>query len=375
MELLDSILENNIRLFDYETITVDGSRNKPRLVAFGGFAGRAGMISALRGLGERMLCLGYSTPFLNIGSSYMYPSLNDAKSAVRLVGGRIQHAGLPRDFSPLVFGFTGNGNVSQGAQEVFEELPHEWISPNDLKQLTQDGETKLGSKSKGHTKGGETLGNCIKWCQECGVKVLSVYAFSTENWKRDANEVDFLMKTFEKYANEILVKALKNNIRVNVLASEPELLPMHIRELFHKIEEQTINNTSFSLNLCVSYGGRSEIIQTTKKIVNDVLNGNIKSINDIDENLYENYLLTKNCYKNVNNNNNNNTKKSNNRPIDNNPDLLIRTSGECRLSNFLLYQLAYSEMIFVDKFWPEFTKTDLIDCINTFSNRKRRYGK
>ena len=139
MELLDSILENNIRLFDYETITVDGSRNKPRLVAFGGFAGRAGMISALRGLGERMLCLGYSTPFLNIGSSYMYPSLNDAKSAVRLVGGRIQHAGLPQDFSPLVFGFTGNGNVSQGAQEVFEELPHEWISPNDLKQLTQDG--------------------------------------------------------------------------------------------------------------------------------------------------------------------------------------------------------------------------------------------
>ena len=100
----------------------------------------------------------------------------------------------------------------------------------------------------------------------------------------------------------------------------------------------------------------------TKKIVNDVLNGNIKSINDIDENLYENYLLTKNCYKNVNNN----TKKSNNRPIDNNPDLLIRTSGECRLSNFLLYQLAYSEMIFVDKFWPEFTKTDLIDCINTY---------
>ena len=236
------------------------------------------------------------------------------------------------------------------------------------------GETKLGSKSKGHTKGGETLGNCIKWCQECGVKVLTVYAFSTENWKRDANEVNFLMKTFEKYANEILVKALKNNIRVNVLASEPELLPVHIRELFHKIEEQTINNTSFSLNLCVSYGGRSEIIQTTKKIVNDVLNGNIKSINDIDENLYENYLLTKNCYKNVNNNNNN-TKKSNNRPIDNNPDLLIRTSGECRLSNFLLYQLAYSEMIFVDKFWPEFTKTDLIDCINTFSNRKRRYGK
>jgi len=139
MELLDALLEKNIRLFDYETITAKGSRNSPRLVAFGGFAGRAGMVSALRGLGERMLCLGYSTPFLNIGSAYMYPSLVDAKHAVRSVGDRIQKSGLPKDFSPLVFAFTGNGNVSKGAQEVFRELPHEWVSPRDLKELAQGG--------------------------------------------------------------------------------------------------------------------------------------------------------------------------------------------------------------------------------------------
>ena len=232
------------------------------------------------------------------------------------------------------------------------------------------GESKLKSKSAGHSKGGETLGNCVRWCQECGIKVLTVYAFSTENWKRDEKEVEFLMKTFEKYAKEILVKALKNDICVRVLSSEPELLLVHIRKLFDKIEKQTANNKSFTLNLCVSYGGRSEIIRATKQIVTDVLNGDIKSVRDIDEQLYERYLLTdrKNFSKERCN-------YSSGKIMQNNPDLLIRTSGECRLSNFLLYQLAYSEMIFLDKHWPEFSKDDLLDCIRVFSNRKRRYGK
>jgi undecaprenyl diphosphate synthase len=228
------------------------------------------------------------------------------------------------------------------------------------------GEMKLGSKTAGHTRGVENLLNCIKWCQDLGVKILTVYAFSTENWKRDQNEIDFLMKLFENYSQKILEKALKNNIRVNILASEPELLPSHIRRLLYKMEKKTINNTSLSLNLCVSYGGRSEIIQATKKIVNDVINGNIKSLNDIDEELYERYLLTNKYMKQSN---------DNNRSINNNPDLLIRTSGELRLSNYLLYQLAYTEMIFLDKFWPEFSRNDLIQCMNVFTKRKRRYGK
>jgi alpha-aminoadipic semialdehyde synthase len=136
MELLDAVLERNVRLIDYETITKGGRRDGPRLVAFGGFAGRAGMISAIRGLGERLLCLGYSTPFLNMGSAYMYPSLKSGKDAVAEIGSLISSHGLPEDFAPCVFAFTGNGNVSRGAQEVFEHgLPHEWVKVEDLPHL------------------------------------------------------------------------------------------------------------------------------------------------------------------------------------------------------------------------------------------------
>ena len=135
MELLDALLDKEIRLMDYETITKGGCRNGPRLVAFGGFAGRAGMVSAIRGLGERLLCLGYSTPFLNMGSAYMYPSLEKAKEAMGDVGDLIKTNGLPNDFGPCVFAFTGNGNVSRGAQEVFQRLPHEWVTVEDLPNL------------------------------------------------------------------------------------------------------------------------------------------------------------------------------------------------------------------------------------------------
>ena len=145
MALLDAILERNIRLIDYETITKAGKKNSPRLVAFGGFAGRAGMISAIRGFGERLLCLGYSTPFLNMGSAYMYPSLKSAKDAVSEIGEIISSHGLPDDFSPCVFAFTGNGNVSRGAQEVFEYgLPHEWVTVEDLPHLPRRNDIVYG---------------------------------------------------------------------------------------------------------------------------------------------------------------------------------------------------------------------------------------
>ena len=138
MELLDTILEKNVRLMDYECINQDGLRSAPRLIAFGGYAGRAGVIDGLRGLGERFLSLGYSTPFLNLGSSYMYTDLPSAKAAVAAVGEGISKNGLggiPEDFAPLVIGFTGNGNVSQGAQEIFRLLPHEFVKVEDLPHL------------------------------------------------------------------------------------------------------------------------------------------------------------------------------------------------------------------------------------------------
>lgn len=135
MELLDTILERNIRMIDYETINKDGLRSAPRLIAFGGYAGRAGLIDGMRGLGERLLSLGYSTPFLSLGSSYMYQSLDLAKQAIKEMGEGISAGGIPRDFAPLVVGFTGDGNVSQGAQEIFRLLPHKMVSVEDLPHL------------------------------------------------------------------------------------------------------------------------------------------------------------------------------------------------------------------------------------------------
>ena len=219
------------------------------------------------------------------------------------------------------------------------------------------GKENYGMATKGHADGGETLSKCITWCKELGVEALTVYAFSTENWNRSQHEIDYLMSVFEKYSNKILEDALENNVKVSVLASEKELLPLHIQQLFDALEEKTKGCNSFHLNLCVSYGGRSEIVQAAKSLAADVQTGSIGSIDDIDESLFSRYLLT--------------AKAGN--VCD--PDLLIRTSGELRLSNFLLYQLAYSEMVFLQKNWPEFTKGDLIETIVEFTRRKRRFGK
>jgi alpha-aminoadipic semialdehyde synthase len=136
MPLLDRILEKKARLFDYECITKGGLDDSPRLVAFGKYAGIAGMIDCLQGLGQRLLAEGYSTPFLNMPLSYMFPNLDQARVAIRGVGSQIEGAvGLPDGISPLVFAFTGNGNVAKGAREMFELLPHEWISVEELPTL------------------------------------------------------------------------------------------------------------------------------------------------------------------------------------------------------------------------------------------------
>lgn len=138
MPMLDAILKKNIRLLDYETITQTGKRNGPRLIAFGGYAGRAGMINTLRGVGEKLLAHGCSTPFLNVGSAYMYPSLENAKEAVHRLGKQITINGLPEQYAPMTFVFTGNGNVSKGAQEIFNLLPHEMVDPADLPHLPRN---------------------------------------------------------------------------------------------------------------------------------------------------------------------------------------------------------------------------------------------
>ena len=254
-------------------------------------------------------------------------------------------------------------NAPVNDESTEEELPDtaDLAIPRHI-AIIMDGNRRYGKENygvatKGHADGGETLSSCITWCKELGVEALTVYAFSTENWNRNQHEIDYLMAIFEKYSNKILEESVKNNVKVSVLASEKHLLPSHIQKVFHKLEEKTKGCNSFHLNLCVSYGGRSEIVQAAKALAMDVKTGKVNSVDEINESLFSQYLLT-NKAGNV---------------CD--PDLLIRTSGEVRVSNFLLYQIAYSEMVFLDKNWPQFTKKDLISTIVEFTRRKRRFGK
>ncbi len=145
MKLLDTILEKKIRLYDYESITKQGRDDTPRLVAFGGYAGRAGMIDGLQGLGLRLLAEGYSTPFLHLPTTYMHQNWEQAKVAIKSMGDLITSAGLPTQLSPMVFAFTGDGNVSKGAREVFDLLPHEYISVEELATLKE--QVASGKKS------------------------------------------------------------------------------------------------------------------------------------------------------------------------------------------------------------------------------------
>lgn len=145
MELLDTVLQKKIMLIDYECITEHGERNGKRLIAFGGNAGRAGMIAGFRGVGERLINMGYSTPFVNVGSAYMYADLERAKEAVEHAGKKIKADGLPSDLSPMTFVFTGNGNVSQGAQEIFRLMPHQMVDPSELPHLPRDNRVLYGT--------------------------------------------------------------------------------------------------------------------------------------------------------------------------------------------------------------------------------------
>lgn len=148
MELLDAILKNRIRLIDYECIKEKGSKNGKRLVAFGMHAGRAGMINGFRGLGERLINKGYSTPFVNVASAYMYADLEEAKHAVEKAGRMIKSNGIPPELSPMTFVFTGNGNVSKGAQEIFKLMPHQFVHPSELASLPKDRRTLYGTVAR-----------------------------------------------------------------------------------------------------------------------------------------------------------------------------------------------------------------------------------
>ena len=193
-------------------------------------------------------------------------------------------------------------------------------------------------------------------CQEyvaddLGVKYFTVYAFSTENWKRSTDEVSTLMNILRKYLKDCVKKSMKNNVRCRVIGRKEEL-SADIIESINNLEEKTKNNTGLNFTIAINYGGRDEIVRAVQKIADKVKAGEIAP-GDIDESMISSNLDTAELPD---------------------PDLLIRTSGEQRLSNYLPWQLAYTEFYFTDVYWPDFNREELIKACEKYNKRERRYG-
>jgi tritrans,polycis-undecaprenyl-diphosphate synthase [geranylgeranyl-diphosphate specific] len=207
--------------------------------------------------------------------------------------------------------------------------------------------------SEGHDKGREKLEDVLEWCMEIGVRMLTVYAFSTENVGRSKGEVDTLMRMFVENFRRLGddERVHKNRIKVSVLGQK-DLLPKDLQEAIRYAEEKTKDYDKYYFNLAVGYGGREEIVQGIKKLAEAVKDGKL-GVDDIDEKTFSKFLYTKDMPD---------------------PDLILRTSGEERISNFLLWQLAYSELYFSDIYWPGFRKIDFLRAVRSFQLRKRRFG-
>lgn len=203
----------------------------------------------------------------------------------------------------------------------------------------------------GHSEGANTLKKMADVCEDLGIKYLTVYAFSTENWKRSEEEVDYLMKLLAKHIKDFDKRIKNRNVRFR-LVGEISRLNKDLQDGIRGIEERTKNNTGLTVNIAINYGGRAEIAIATQKIAEDVKNNKI-NLEDINEDLIYKYLQTKETPD---------------------PDLLIRTGGEQRLSGFLLWQASYSELYFTDVLWPDFNKEELEKAIEEFNNRKRNFG-
>lgn len=206
--------------------------------------------------------------------------------------------------------------------------------------------------SYGHKKGAEVLEETARYCNKIGIKYLTVYAFSTENWKRASEEVSAIMLLLEKYLDKFLKSAELENIKLRILG-DLETIPETLRKKMIEMQEKTKNNTGMNFNIAFNYGGRAEIVRAVKLISKQVKEDKLK-IEEITEETVSDNLYTTG---------------------QKDPDLVIRTSGELRTSNFLPWQITYSEFLFLDKYWPDFTNKDIDEAIEKFSNRHRRIGK
>ena len=207
-------------------------------------------------------------------------------------------------------------------------------------------------RSMGHKKGAEIVKEIAKAANEKGVKFLTLYAFSTENWGRPKDEVDTLMSLLRQYLKTDLSELKKNNIRIRFIG-ERNMLDADIVQNMHRLERETQDNTGMCLCLAISYGARQEILQAAQKLAALVKNGDL-SESDVDIQNFSAMLYTHEMPD---------------------PDIVIRTSGEQRISNFLLWQAAYAEFVFTKTLWPDFSAQELDDIIEQFKSRERRYGK
>lgn len=204
----------------------------------------------------------------------------------------------------------------------------------------------------GHKSGVTSVRNAISACDKVGIEYLTLYTFSTENWNRPSDEVNTLMSLLSETLLEEAEELFSKGIRLHVIG-EIEKLPYLVKEQLLNVVDLTKNNTKSNLVLALSYGSQREILNAVKEIAQEVKEGKI-SAEDINEKLFENHLYTKDLP-----------------PV----DLLIRTSGEVRISNFLLWQIAYAELQFLDIFWPDFQEEHLYQCIVNYQNKERRFGK
>ena len=227
---------------------------------------------------------------------------------------------------------------------------------NSLNHLAiiMDGNGRWAKKNKlprtaGHYKGVEVIRDITIHANKLGIKCLTVYAFSTENWKRSEEEVSYIMSLPKVFVDSYLKELMENNVRL-MMIGEKERLPKETRDILEYAINETRNNTGLILNFAVNYGGRDEIVRAAKKYAEDYKNG---LVDDLDEESFKNYLYTKDLPE---------------------VDLLIRTSYELRISNYLLYQIAYSEFIFTPVLWPDFSPEELDKCIEEYESRKRNFG-
>ncbi|MBI4734433.1 MAG: isoprenyl transferase [Rubrobacteridae bacterium] len=221
--------------------------------------------------------------------------------------------------------------------------------------IIMDGNGRWARKRKkprifGHRAGAKAIREVVEISDELGVEYLTLYAFSRENWRRPKEEVKGLMGLFEETIRKEIVELSQKNVRIKVLGRIEEL-PGRTREAFEEAQERTKSNTGLKFNIALNYGGRAEIVEAVKAYCEAVKKGS--ETQELTEDIFEKYLYTSDIPD---------------------PALLIRTSGEKRVSNFLLWQIAYSEIVITEKLWPDFKKIDFIEAVNEFQQRKRRFG-